>query len=752
MIIILEPQKDTYVTNLRTQNNDASLANVGRAATLDLFKLYNENKNAYSCTIINFSENANLINGEEFKIIDAQGREVTFIIDTGSNTATGITNVDSKVIVGVQDTNGTNNHAARFSEVINNVNVFENGLTTSIKAYNNSDNELILKQTKSGESGDTVISLPQFMSSKISVDGVNKFARIEYSNLLISFDLEEFKNTWNIDNTLKGAFDNLKAEIVLKDVTTGIAKPKDFSLDIHSLKKLFNEGTGKDTIHFSDSDKSNFKDFSDNDSWEVQNTISSSDIEKTSISSILKENTALGDEDLVFNITDFFKSEIVKNSPSNLGFLIKFKDEDLYNNKTYFVKRLGSRHLINKSLVPQLKIKIDDSTYNIPTNSFNKIRYLDNSEDFYLFNRANGNLISFNEPDNIRSGWSIKFNIGSLITNKDTIIPTNFSGDALLGTRKAVVSASEMSRYNSIISTYLENNKTYKDTIKWCYKNIESATSFVEGRSYKIVSVSDGVGAATDFTTVGAANSNVNTLFIATGPGAGTGTAIELDLLSVNVNDTSNLVVLDNEVSFIEGRLYKIVSVSDGVGAATDFTDIGAANSDVGTLFIATGPGAGTGSAHEIDISSIKEIEYTILTESVEFRTAETSNETRYENLVTSIRITENDLFASNISCAIEVYFVDTKKEFKAVNVPYELPSENIGEVFYQMYDVESGDIIIDYDSSTKMFYDGEKYKFNLFVPKIFKNKRVNFKFKYNDSISKVEKIIFNKKYSVRIQ
>ena len=37
MIIILEPQKDTYVTNLKTQNNDASLANVGHAATLDLF-------------------------------------------------------------------------------------------------------------------------------------------------------------------------------------------------------------------------------------------------------------------------------------------------------------------------------------------------------------------------------------------------------------------------------------------------------------------------------------------------------------------------------------------------------------------------------------------------------------------------------------------------------------------------------------------------------------------------------------------
>ena len=35
MIIILEPQKDTYVTNLKTINNDGAKANVGHAATLD---------------------------------------------------------------------------------------------------------------------------------------------------------------------------------------------------------------------------------------------------------------------------------------------------------------------------------------------------------------------------------------------------------------------------------------------------------------------------------------------------------------------------------------------------------------------------------------------------------------------------------------------------------------------------------------------------------------------------------------------
>ena len=44
MIIVLPATKDTYVTNLKTKNIDAITANVGHASTLDLFKLYNENK------------------------------------------------------------------------------------------------------------------------------------------------------------------------------------------------------------------------------------------------------------------------------------------------------------------------------------------------------------------------------------------------------------------------------------------------------------------------------------------------------------------------------------------------------------------------------------------------------------------------------------------------------------------------------------------------------------------------------------
>ena len=56
MIITLNPVKDTYVTNLNTQYNSGSLANVGHAATIDLFKLYNENKYSNAWVLFTFSD------------------------------------------------------------------------------------------------------------------------------------------------------------------------------------------------------------------------------------------------------------------------------------------------------------------------------------------------------------------------------------------------------------------------------------------------------------------------------------------------------------------------------------------------------------------------------------------------------------------------------------------------------------------------------------------------------------------------
>ena len=143
MIFILNPEKDTYITNLKTQFNDGSLANFGNAATIDLFKLYNENKYSNSWAafkfISAFSQNANIT------LIDADNNSVTFIIDNTANTDDTSTNLSAgKVIIGTSDIadnndNDPKNYSQRIAAAINNVTSANNSLTLNIYAYGNSN-------------------------------------------------------------------------------------------------------------------------------------------------------------------------------------------------------------------------------------------------------------------------------------------------------------------------------------------------------------------------------------------------------------------------------------------------------------------------------------------------------------------------------------------------------------------------------------------------------------------------------------
>ena len=107
------------------------------------------------------------------------------------------------------------------------------------------------------------------------------------------------------------------------------------------------------------------------------------------------------------------------------------------------------------------------------------------------------------------------------------------------------------------------------------------AGDFNIGTEYTIVSTG-----TTDFTLIGAANSTPGTVFEATGAGTGTGTA-RATLQAYNQGDLSSTAG-----NFVAGVTYTIVSTG-----TTDFTLIGAANSTPGTVFEATGIGAGTGTA-----------------------------------------------------------------------------------------------------------------------------------------------------------
>lgn len=167
-----------------------------------------------------------------------------------------------------------------------------------------------------------------------------------------------------------------------------------------------------------------------------------------------------------------------------------------------------------------------------------------------------------------------------------------------------------------------------------------TAGNFVIGVTYTIVT-----SGTTNFSAVGAANNNPGTVFVASGVGSGTGTAasttadniaIGSSALLVNTTGTPNIAIgnsamgnngiagnniaigttalssnfsgqynvaigtsalFTNGSSTLAGSFVVGVTYTIKLTGTTDFTLIGAANSNVGTVFTASGAGAGTGRA-----------------------------------------------------------------------------------------------------------------------------------------------------------
>ena len=77
MIFSVYPQKDTYVNNVNLENNNGELSNVGKSSTLDLFKLYNENKHSFSRVFLIIT--ADIVNDQTLTLTDSTGITKTFI-------------------------------------------------------------------------------------------------------------------------------------------------------------------------------------------------------------------------------------------------------------------------------------------------------------------------------------------------------------------------------------------------------------------------------------------------------------------------------------------------------------------------------------------------------------------------------------------------------------------------------------------------------------------------------------------------
>lgn len=471
MIIIENPTKDTYVTDIRTTSNNGLNSNVGQSSSIDLFKISEENEKTLSRGILNFSGIPS--DGDTFTIIDSIGVSKTYEFDNDSL----VNGNNISINIGANIGESLSNTIAKINSDIN----FS---ITAMKLY---DDKILFKQDKPGSSGDTLIST---VGLNLSSKG---FTRFEHSAGLVTFDISKVKESHisagNIANSVFRDLENPKfsAEIRLIDVGQSSTRAKGFSLNLNVLKNDFREGLGKDVIHFSDLDDANFKilNSSSNTSWTNEGIVSGDDLFVQPDSTFESFNIESGKENLSFDVTDYVH-EFFKGTPNfdKESFVIHFDLDNLFDKNTYFVKRFGSRNLKNKSFVPQLIIKIDDNEIeNVITD---KKRYFDNEEYFYLMNVKGNSLKSF------AIGFDVKLRFSFTGDNNENIFAGtqaitgqsihNYKGEEIIGIKKFSLTNSIISQIqsDSVFNTKLSSLGYVPVELEYYYDNNSGLTSTIK--------------------------------------------------------------------------------------------------------------------------------------------------------------------------------------------------------------------------------------------------------------------------------
>jgi len=203
--------------------------------------------------------------------------------------------------------------------------------------------------------------------------------KTETSRALIKFDYSPIMalTTSKIDYSNS----SFKVELLMFDVMGGQGTPSDFTLSVFPLARKFDEGNGRDVAAFRDIDVTNWYSSSfsggtatmwvsggaaatgSTATWALPTDYYASGNIDGSVSHFnfeKKQRFANGDENLVIDVTDLVSASLA-GQYTNHGFRLSYSASQEDDEKTYFVKRFGSRHARNVFLQPRLRVSFDDS-------------------------------------------------------------------------------------------------------------------------------------------------------------------------------------------------------------------------------------------------------------------------------------------------------------------------------------------------------------------------------------------------------
>lgn len=234
----------------------------------------------------------------------------------------------------------------------------------------------------------------------------------ELSRLLIQFD---YSNLQSLTSSFLDISDpSFKCFLELKNVYGGQTTPSNFDINVYPLAKSWQEGRGMDVIAYRDLDSANFLTASIQNGtstlWAVSGAAGTGSLgESTDIFVIgdigagsqslgVSQHFDRGDEDLSLDVTNLVSASMSGQFINN-GFRISFVSDLETDSTTYFVKRFGSRHVLDKSLQPRLLVKYDNQIQDSIHNA-----EFDLSQSFFTYNMANGEYRNFYSGSNEITG------------------------------------------------------------------------------------------------------------------------------------------------------------------------------------------------------------------------------------------------------------------------------------------------------------------------------------------------------------
>lgn len=378
MILPIEVVKDTYVTDRNLARTDGSLSNFGRASTIDIFKLYNENSNGkYTSYFYPNDINGTNIFDNIMISIDLDGtRYATFkFVTLKIEDFTPGMNIQGEDTIGVPIGEPGQRYDIHtildiFKQACNNIGeVNQDGPSGNIDQ----------KITCNIESNDSIVFLKTLSTHKtasidISSDNLNlisfeDFNCVEKSYSFLRPDFESIINK-NLNSDAL-----IKAELVLRSVNLGNTIPEVVDISCYKLLKKFDEGYGNDVNTMSDLGICNFVSLSRNSDGTTNDfRIPCELTEGEDISAELSSSTTKKSEDLTLDVTQDVFDMLVNIESGNVldheGYAIGLNSSLILDKYTYFVKRFASRHVSNKILRPVLMIHLNDSLKKTSTKLF----------------------------------------------------------------------------------------------------------------------------------------------------------------------------------------------------------------------------------------------------------------------------------------------------------------------------------------------------------------------------------------------